>query len=463
MRNLWVVPSEAVRAEANQELREAAKAGDVEAVKAALRKGAKVNQRFDYGLTALHFAAIYNHADVAAALVIAGAKTNLQTKDEAQATPAMLADASKNQAVLNVLGEKALLVNPLRRRFLGPTTVSLVIIVNTILAFILTDPNLRWNGWTEATGEFLGGATSHRHLYLPLCVLSLLLLLIVNTKNPGYVRPEEVAYASDLWNEEENPDRVIVDDENFGVVWMEAQKFSPGAIHANCGDRRMSRTAPFVAGAAGDLTTTVLLWGHASQQGTMPSSPPSSSSPPSLGCSAWSPSLRTSTDYHEAGIGDWPLYLYLLFAGLGAFCSTILFSFGIFHVSTLFLNYNTKIVWKGKDRGTWCQLNSAEVMGQIFCAPCEFRACGAPEAFPLRKAESSQTNNRKDVFGLHELCVPTKLDEGAVHEAHKVHEVHDQALGRTLRAIRWSERQAFSPEVEMGQHVCHDCGTLIIT
>ena len=42
---------------APDELWEAAKKGDVEAVKAQLAKGADVNARTQYGATALHFAA----------------------------------------------------------------------------------------------------------------------------------------------------------------------------------------------------------------------------------------------------------------------------------------------------------------------------------------------------------------------------------------------------------------------
>ncbi len=83
-------------------LPDAAKAGDLDAVRALLRQGADVNRAEDDGLTALHWAAIHGDAQMAQMLIVAGANVQAKTRLGAY-TPLHMAAENGNVALVRVL------------------------------------------------------------------------------------------------------------------------------------------------------------------------------------------------------------------------------------------------------------------------------------------------------------------------------------------------------------------------
>jgi ankyrin repeat protein len=94
---------------ANQQLLQAAAAGDLPGVEAALQAGAAVDSRDPSGDTALNAAAHGGHLDVAARLLEAGA--NLENIGGADLTPLMAAAFAGHFAVVQLLLDRGALVN----------------------------------------------------------------------------------------------------------------------------------------------------------------------------------------------------------------------------------------------------------------------------------------------------------------------------------------------------------------
>lgn len=84
-----------------QSLREAAAAGDLDAVRAALEAGADVDARGEFGDTALNLAAEWGHAAVVEALVSAGADTG--NPGGADKSPLMNAAFAGHVAIVRLL------------------------------------------------------------------------------------------------------------------------------------------------------------------------------------------------------------------------------------------------------------------------------------------------------------------------------------------------------------------------
>jgi len=74
-----------------EKLKSAVKDGDAEQVAMLLQSKAEANACYVHGLTALHFAAIRNHPEVARVLLEAGADLKATTTDEASLTPVDIA------------------------------------------------------------------------------------------------------------------------------------------------------------------------------------------------------------------------------------------------------------------------------------------------------------------------------------------------------------------------------------
>jgi ankyrin repeat protein len=85
-----------------RELLDAARRGDIVAVRSALKDGADVNAAQGDGLTALHMAAESGNVEVAKALLGAGAKVAATTRIGAY-TPLHIASAGAHTAVVEAL------------------------------------------------------------------------------------------------------------------------------------------------------------------------------------------------------------------------------------------------------------------------------------------------------------------------------------------------------------------------
>src|SRR5262249_5458333 len=81
---------------------DAAMSGNRDAVKTLLQGGADVNSALADGMTALHYAATRNDADLAKMLLFAGANAKATTRLGGY-TPLLLASKSGNTAVMDVL------------------------------------------------------------------------------------------------------------------------------------------------------------------------------------------------------------------------------------------------------------------------------------------------------------------------------------------------------------------------
>jgi ankyrin repeat protein len=86
---------------ADARLRDAAAAGDVEALHAALADGADVNARGEFGDSALNFAAERGHGGIVDLLIAAGA--DIENKGGADKTPLMNAAFAGNLAIVRRL------------------------------------------------------------------------------------------------------------------------------------------------------------------------------------------------------------------------------------------------------------------------------------------------------------------------------------------------------------------------
>jgi ankyrin repeat protein len=87
----------------NEDLQNAAKAGDLKGVMAAIKEGAEINFQDYYGRTALIYAAEKGHLDVVKYLVDKGAKVNLQ--DYTSGTALIVATANGHKEVVTFLLE----------------------------------------------------------------------------------------------------------------------------------------------------------------------------------------------------------------------------------------------------------------------------------------------------------------------------------------------------------------------
>ena len=93
----------------DQQLWQAANAGDLAAVNAALEQGADVNARGDYGDAALNLAAEYGHLEVVERLLAAGA--DIENLGGAAKTPLMNATFAGQTKVVQRLLDKGARIN----------------------------------------------------------------------------------------------------------------------------------------------------------------------------------------------------------------------------------------------------------------------------------------------------------------------------------------------------------------
>lgn len=75
------------------ELKAAAKSGDVKAIASLLEKGANVNHAYSLGLTLLHFVAMHGHLEAAKTLIEAKANATAVTSDSLRLTPRAIAES----------------------------------------------------------------------------------------------------------------------------------------------------------------------------------------------------------------------------------------------------------------------------------------------------------------------------------------------------------------------------------
>lgn len=391
----------------------AVKEGDVEQVKELLQQKAEVNHKYSFGLTPLHFAALHNQADVALVLLVAGANVHATTADDEKITPGMLADAEGHKEVLRILGDGAVLKTHCQQRFLGPGVVAAVILTNVAVALAVTDPECRWDGWQEATDDSSWGSRQHRQIVVCGACLSLFLLVLLNAMNPGGVEREEVAYVGDLWAQEDER-KVVVDTERFGYM----REDGGTDVYAWCTSCELWRPK----NVSHCSTCRRCFWRfdhHCAAVGTCIAAGNHLAFAVFILCAASSwmfavvavilhfrvhgAALSLST-LLQASTDNWSIYLAVPWVVVGTFCSSVLLAFGSFHTTALFLNFNTKIIWKPKDDEPRCRCNSTEVFGRIFLSPLRLRTCGAPDPFLRKEAE-----------GPHGVCSARQLCNGKMH------------------------------------------------
>jgi len=361
------------------QLKTAIKEGKADQVGSLLDSNAKVNHAYPpVGLTPLHFAAIFEHLEVAKILKEYGADPTMVTADEEKLTAAQIAATNGNDELTEICSS-LIDRHPYRTRLLGPSIIIGVVFVNTCIGFYLFDDSFEWeHGWRDYNGTMpFFGFPWDRSLYSLGVILCLVCLAIANNLDAGTVRPNEVAYVDRLWALPDDEKKDIDEKrEQFSYVhtdgstetfrWCRSCKFwKPRDVShcstsrhcywrfdhycvavGNCvaaGNHCMFATMVF-SGAFCWFTSAVSILWKIQLQGAFTHT------------SAWWP----------VAFGQWPLYLALFFVVEGLLLAGPLLIFATFHVSALFLQYNTKIVWKAGFKPHMFRLNPPEVFFRLF-------------------------------------------------------------------------------------------------
>jgi len=183
-----------------ENFKKAVVAGNAEQVRDMVRAKVDVNQKYQAGLTALHFAAIHNRAEVARVLKSAGADLVAETTDEARLTAAALANVEGYMEVVDVICEEPADFeepNPLRTRFLGLGLILTLGVVDAAAVLFLLDHETRWEGWQDAP-PVISTSLGYKAIALGLLCLCLAMFAVTNALDPGTVDQDAVAYVHQL-------------------------------------------------------------------------------------------------------------------------------------------------------------------------------------------------------------------------------------------------------------------------
>lgn len=190
----WEDELSTVDAEALARFKKAACEGDAPQLRRLLDQRVDVDHRFTAGLTALHFAAIHNRIDVVRTLLHAGADVFAQSSDEGAVTPGGIAEMEDHQLVVQTICDHPPVRNPFRRRFLGPSIISLFVGLMLCCGFVAGEPE-RWGCQACGTEDV---PPMRKLVGLGLCGSILLSLVLVNMLDPGTVERHEVDYVDEL-------------------------------------------------------------------------------------------------------------------------------------------------------------------------------------------------------------------------------------------------------------------------
>ena len=126
-------------------LRDAASAGDLEGVRAALAAGADVNERGEFGDTALNLAAEHGHAAVVNALVSTDA--DISNRGGADKTPLMNAAFAGHAAIVRQLLEAGAMIDQALLR--GVAAKVRILEENAEDGAVRTDAAQAWRGFLD--------------------------------------------------------------------------------------------------------------------------------------------------------------------------------------------------------------------------------------------------------------------------------------------------------------------------
>eukprot|EP00927_Polykrikos_kofoidii_P031567 TRINITY_DN27122_c0_g1_i1.p1 TRINITY_DN27122_c0_g1~~TRINITY_DN27122_c0_g1_i1.p1 ORF type:complete len:425 (+),score=39.07 TRINITY_DN27122_c0_g1_i1:211-1485(+) len=372
-------------------LKEAVVSGDVQQVHTLLETKIDVNQFHSSGLSCLHFAALHNQVDVVRVLLHFGANTLAVTQDENKITPGMLAAMENYEEVLQVLCDHPAVINPYRRRFLGPCVILVIIAVNTVGFFHILSFDLATDLLAEEDALRVGELDT-RVCYLIKAGLSSLLvccvcLALTNALDPGTVERSEVGFVDDLYLKEQSEGKTRVELfkhprslENFRwcrscELWkpMHVSHCSECkrcfwrfdhhcAAVGNCVANRNHRffALTILSGAVAWTSGSVALVIHG-------------------GVLAVPRSLQ-----HVIYDMQWEMHLLIAYVACGFLGSGFLLIFGSFHVGSLIFNINTKMLLRPRPETPSRWLNTREELYSLFCMRLKWRDFGAPTSIRPR-------------------------------------------------------------------------------
>ncbi|XP_054798724.1 protein VAPYRIN-like isoform X2 [Prosopis cineraria] len=122
--------------EQGEEVLDAARHGDVKKLESLLKRGANVEYRDQYGLTALHAAAMKGHREMVWMLTEAG--LDLECEDEEGHAPLHMAVGSGDQETIRVLLNKGVNVNATNKKGATPLYMARILGYDAIADFLVT-------------------------------------------------------------------------------------------------------------------------------------------------------------------------------------------------------------------------------------------------------------------------------------------------------------------------------------
>jgi len=377
-------------------LKQAIVIGDAPQVQKLLVAKADVHHRYSSGLTALHFAVLHNHLDIATLLYREGADPHAATSDGAAVTPTSIAHMEGLKEFEDLFGEEPPERYPRLQRFAGPFALTMVIVANYVTATFLIDPNTRWDGWCEADSAAQEEIEMMRFFGITFSVIFLVNLAMVNTMDPGYVDHSEVDYIHEL---RELPEEmlVVLDEDRFAVLDRSGENHKPFRWCTTCNlwrplhvshcsackhclwrfDHHCIWVGNCIAARNHRFFAAMLLSGTSAWIFGMVGVYKALRAHSAEGQTFTAALLVPST------WGHWPLFVAGVFFFFGCLGTSVLIIFGGFHTLTLFFNFNTKICYTGAKGKYHC--NSPSTFRQLFFLPLKFRGLDQEEKMKARE------------------------------------------------------------------------------